>query len=208
MGKLIDLTRKRFGKLTAIERDFSKRKRTMWICECDCGNTITVRSDVLLTGHTQSCGCMQKEITSNIKKTHGMANKRLYNIYNNMIRRCYHEKTTKYADYGGRGIKVCDEWKNDKMTFFKWATSNGYEEHLTIDRINNDGNYEPSNCRWVTMKEQAKNKRTNHLVEYHGKSQSLKQWSEELGIKYCTLVSRIDTLQWDTERAFTQKPKG
>ncbi len=165
--KAIDLTGQRFGKLFVIEQTDSKitpsgQKQRQYVCKCDCGNTVIVRSLSLRKGEAKSCGCLRveqaKENLKTIKPKHGLRFTRLYGIWKNMIQRCYNPKAVHYDRYGGRGIKICNDWKDDPETFYKWAMSNGYTDELTIDRINNDGNYEPSNCRWITMKEQAQNR--------------------------------------------------
>jgi hypothetical protein len=121
-----------------------------------------------------------------------------------MKARCYKPTSARYYTHGARGIKVCDEWLSFEG-FIKWALSNGYQENLTIDRINNDGNYEPSNCRWATPKEQANNRRTNHLLTYKGETHTTKEWSEITGINYCTLIGRINRLGWSTEKTLNKK---
>ena len=121
----------------------------------------------------------------------GRSNSRLYNIWLHMKGRCYRKSDDHYKHYGSRGITVCDEWKNDFKAFYDWSMSNGYSDDLTIDRINNDGNYEPSNCRWVTMKEQCNNRTSNVVLTIDGKSHNIKKWSEITGIKYHTIYARV-----------------
>lgn len=173
MSKRIDLTGQRYGRLVVFERaedhiTESGRKITRWKCICDCGNETIVRHGGLRSGTTTSCGCYHREKVGDINRTHNLSHKsHLYSVWKSIKDRCYREKCKSYKNYGGRGIKVCDEWKNDYKKFYDWAMENGYEEKqtaggvniLSIDRIDNDGNYEPSNCRWATMKMQAKNKR-------------------------------------------------
>jgi hypothetical protein len=125
------------------------------------------------------------------RRTHGLSHTRLDNIYKAMISRCYKPNNRRYKNYGGRGIKVCDEWKNDKTSFFKWALANGYSDTLTIDRINNNGNYEPANCRWATTKEQQNNRSNNHLITHNGETKTIAQWAEFYGKNYKTLYSKI-----------------
>lgn len=158
-----DLTGMRFGYLTVLSKDeslkYKHQTHTTWLCLCDCGNTTIVRGYCLRNGHTQSCGCLGREKRLKSATKHGQSETRLYAIWHAMKQRCFNPNHKNYVDYGGRGIKVCEEWKNDFQAFYDWAMANGYEESLSIDRINNDGNYEPQNCRWVTMKEQCNNRR-------------------------------------------------
>jgi hypothetical protein len=137
---------------------------------------------------------------------HGKNGQRLCNIWYSMIARCEHKNNRGYEGYGGRGIKVCDEW-HDVNVFYKWALSNGYADNLTIDRINNDGNYEPSNCRWVTRKEQANNRRTNVYVEYRGKKYTVDELAETHGINSDVLRARIFNHGWTLERALSMKER-
>lgn len=157
----------RFGKLVVIRcLGSDKWNKRIFLCKCDCGNEKIVSSALLSRGECVSCGCVQKEMRERKKTRNGLTAKRIYPVWYNMKRRCYDENFKQYKDYGGRGITICDEWtgENGLQNFAKWAYANGYDENAlrgkcTIDRINNDGNYEPSNCRWVDMKTQAKNKR-------------------------------------------------
>lgn len=130
---------------------------------------------------------------------------RLYSIYQGMTRRCYYPDNQNYKYYGGKGIVICNEWKTDFSSFKKWALENGYQDNLTIDRINTNGNYEPSNCRWVSMKEQCNNRTSNHLITYKGKTQNLKQWCIELNLNYGIMESRINRYKWSVEKAFETK---
>lgn len=185
-------------------------KRQRWKCRCECGNEVIAIGNAIRKGQTLSCGCyhsdcakqvIKKAIESN--KTHGESTQRLYKIWAGIKVRCYLETDQHYAIYGARGIKVCDEWYNSYEMFRDWALQNGYDEKLTIDRINVSGNYEPSNCRWATTKEQANNRRGNVLITYDGKTQTLQQWAEEIGINPTTLRDRLYKFNYTVEDAFT-----
>lgn len=194
MPKLFDLTGKRFGKWTVIKRSGINSSGTaMWLCECDCGTIRAVRGTILRNGMSESCGCI---------RTHGLSNTRLHRIWSNMKQRCYNKNNDRYNSYGGRGIKVCDEWMHDFMSFYNWSMVHGYKNNLTIDRIDVNKNYEPNNCRWLTNKKQQFNKRGNHLITYKGTTQTITEWSTQLGIKKGTLLARIDKYKWPIEKAF------
>lgn len=186
-----DLTGQRFERLIVIERSgVSGSGKAQWLCKCDCGNETIATTDSLKRSKVTSCGCRHKEIVSTVNTTHGMTNTRLHTIWAGMKNRCTNSKDYNYRNYGARGIKVCNEWSNSFLSFYNWALNNGYSGNLTIDRINNNGNYEPSNCKWSTDKEQSNNKRTNLYITYNGITQTAKQWSEELGINYNTIRTR------------------
>ena len=192
MSKFIDLTGMVFGRLTVIKRvENSKRGESRWLCRCSCGNYKEVQGNNLKSKQVQSCGCIRKEVSSLKNKLHGMTKSRIYRIYQHMKDRCYRVTDKRYQRYGGRGIKICDEWLNSFVEFYNWSIQNGYKENLTIDRIDNNGNYEPKNCRWITHKEQNRNYSRNVLLTYRGETKCIIEWSEELGIKYQTLKYRI-----------------
>lgn len=181
----------RFGRLIAIEIIAEKYKKTKWLCECDCGNKKAIPLDSLLSGKGKSCGCLRKEVTKNRVKTHGLTNTRLHNVWANMKNRCYNNKNKSYVNYGGRGIKVCDEWLSFE-NFYKWSLQNGYDDNLTIDRIENNKKYEPSNCRWSDMETQANNTRKNVFVEIEGIRRTLAQHAKHYKINYYTLHYRYN----------------
>ena len=177
----------------------------LWLCNCDCGNTTVVSANKLIGCKTKSCGCLKKETAKPpVIVKHGMSYSRLYQVWKDMKGRCYRKTSCCYHTHGGRGITVCDEWLSF-VPFRKWALSNGYSDELTLDRIDNNGNYEPSNCRWATMKEQGNNRRTNHVLTHNGETHTMKEWSEITGIKYYTLVARINTLGWSIEKTLNTK---
>lgn len=150
-----DLVGVRFGRLVVISRAENIKRNTRWNCRCDCGNEIVAYGCHLKSGRTKSCGCLNSELASDRFKTHGKTNTRLFCIWQNMHKRCEYQGHKQYKNYGGKGIKVCEEWK-DFVSFFEWSMANGYRDDLTIDRINPSGNYEPSNCQWLTRSENIK----------------------------------------------------
>ena len=205
MSKAIDLTGQRYGRLTVEKRDFARSHGIYWMCRCDCGNRKSVHAGNLRSGSTKSCGCLHDENSKKTKwKTHGESGTKLYRVWQTMRARCYKTYDDRYNNYGGRGIEVCAEWRNSFEPFRDWALANGYREGLTIDRIDVNGNYEPSNCRWITNKEQQNNRTNNLLLTYNGKTQTLTQWAEETGINEMALRSRIKKLKWPVERALTE----
>lgn len=184
-----DLTGEKFGRLTVLERtDNNKHGDVMWLCKCECGKNTVVSNSRLKKGITKSCGCYRAEI----KTKHGMHDTRLNRIWRNLKKRCNNSNHRDYNRYGGRGIKVCAEWQEDFVNFYNWAMANGYNENLTLDRMDNNGNYEPSNCRWTTPKTQNNNKRNNHYVLYNGEKLTIAQVAEKTGLPYTTVLNKIN----------------
>lgn len=189
--KRSNLKGKKFGRLKVDKMIYIKNGHIYWKCKCDCGNDCIVKGYSLKSGNTKSCGCLQKENASKAKYKHRMSKTKLYKRWEDIKKRCYNKNSYNYKNYGGRGIKMCDEWLNDFMNFYSWAMENGYEEKLSIDRINNNGDYEPNNCRWVDIKTQCNNRRSNHLITYKGKTQNVSQWCEELNVSRSMVEFRL-----------------
>lgn len=186
----------KFGKWLVLEETDKKSKSRCKIykCKCDCGNIGYVVGTNLRNGHSKSCGCA--------KVKHKHSRSKLYDIYYKMRHRCYNKHDKNYNNYGGRGIKICDEWLSDFMNFYKWSMNTGYCKTLTIDRIDVNGNYEPNNCRWVDWDTQANNRRNNVYLTYNGKTQTIARWSKELNICYHTLMYRHNKGWSDKECLF------
>ena len=205
MAKFVDLTGMRFGRLKVLRKDgHSGSGKIVWKCLCDCGNQVTVIGSNLRKGTTQSCGCYCRERHT----IHGECESRLYQIWHGMMQRCNSHRSKVYSDYGGRGIMVCEEW-HDFAKFREWAMVNGYDESAeqwkcTLDRRDNDGNYCPENCRWVTYKEQGLNTRANNRITFNGETMTLTEWADKIGIKRSTLCTRLKTYGWPVERALTE----
>lgn len=204
--KLKDLTGMEFGNLVVLHRapDHETpggQRITTWACKCKCGKEIQVLSQNLRKGHTKSCGCMFP--SHNLKHGGCIGNdkSRLYNIWAGMKARCFNKANPRYMYYGQRGIVVCEEWM-EFTTFRDWAMQNGYDDTLTIDRINNNGNYEPGNCRWVVQKVQSNNSRKNKLIEFHGVTHTVSEWADITGIPYKALWYRLHS-GWEIEKSFT-----
>ena len=206
MGRhVIDLTGQRFGRLVVIGRadpPADNQGAARWHCRCDCGDEIDVVGYSLRRENTASCGCLQKELAMVVHTTHGQSRSRLYSIWHSMLSRCENQHNIGYGRYGGRGVTVCKEW-HDFNNFMQWAERTGYQENLTIDRIDVNEGYNPVNCQWATMHEQARNKRNNANITYHGVTRCLSDWAATFGINVVTLWMRIFRDGWDVERAFT-----
>lgn len=200
-----DITGQRFGRLVALRPVGKKRSFVVWLCACDCGNQTTVPSGLLLSKGTKSCGCLLAELRVKRKLTHGLANSPIYNTWIKIKARCLNTNDHAYPDYGGRGITICPEWCNDFRAFYDHVSTLPHfgEKGYSIDRIDNEKGYEASNVHWATLTEQARNKRNNRHYFYQGKSQTLPEWAEELGIPFRILAGRIRKHKWSIERAFS-----
>lgn len=203
-GDRRNLNGMRFGRLFVeseadpiiVNNEKRSRKYYRWNCICDCGNICIVKSCDLLAGKVSSCGCLEKDARHTNHRTHGLSKTRLYHIYTGIKTRCYNENDSHYHSYGGRGIKMCDEWLNDFKAFYDWAMENGYDPNAetgscTIDRIDVDGDYSPCNCRFVSMLEQSYNKTTNRLIEYDGEMMPVSKVANLVGVSEKTIFSRI-----------------
>ena len=195
-----------FVERRAIEHENGFQAK--WECRCDCGNIKIVTGSKLRSGNTSSCGCLQKEtLKKHAEKIakHGMWNTRLYRIWRSMKSRCFNKNNSNYYKYGAKGITVCDEWKSSFEAFCCWSIENGYNDNLTIDRIDAFKGYHPDNCRWATLKQQANNKTNNRILTYKGESHTVSEWADILNINVSTIRNRLYK-RWDTEKILS-KPK-
>lgn len=256
MGKRIDMTGQRFGRLVVLEHVATEPRRGKWLCQCDCGNKKLISRNELMSGHVNSCGCLKmkepmpieigdkchyltliekktkyigvfkcecgnevelilNEVTNGhvhscgcsrnyckgIHREGRLGDFRPYRIYRGILNRCYVPTEPAYKYYGARGVKVCEEWRHNFDEFYKWAISNGYTDNLTIDRIDTDGNYEPSNCRWITQAEQSRNRRMCNKVTHNGKTQTVAEWERELGFRRGFISNRMRVQKLTFEEA-------
>lgn len=192
----------KFGRLTVVSFHHANGYAKYYLCQCDCGKTKIIYKGSIMSGRTYSCGCFRDErIRETVRLPENFA--RLHRILDGMKLRCYNPHSNRFHRYGGRGIKICDEWLNDPDSFCKWALSNGYQKGLTIDRIDNNKDYSPDNCQWIPLKEQMSNQSTNVFVEYNGERHTISQWAEKLGIERTTLHNRLKYYGWSVEKALT-----
>lgn len=185
--KPLELTGQTFGRLTVLGKSKKCRKEPLWLCRCSCGNLCEVTGSNLKRGKQKSCGCLRADNLRSITRKHGMTKTRLFYIWSSMIQRCSNPNNRSYPNYGGRGIKVCEDWTNSFESFSSWAAQSGYDDSLTLDRIDNNLGYFPENCRWASFKAQQNNRRDNIVVEIMGQSKTLSQWGELYGVKSGTI---------------------
>jgi hypothetical protein len=200
--KALDLVGKKFNRLLVVKKAGRKNYKVMWECVCDCGNTTFVNTFYLINSKIRSCGCLHKEQLIERNTTHNQRHTKLYETWKKMRDRCNRPNATQYKDYGGRGIKVCEEWDKSFQAFYDWSYANGYDDNLTIDRIDNNKGYSPDNCRWATYKEQMRNKRTNHIITYKNQPQCISKWCEELNLSYSAVTGRLRR-GWSVEKALS-----
>ena len=208
MDRAENLLNQKFGRLTVIARaenhvQPSGKSYTQWLCRCECGNEVVVRSANLKKGHTKSCGCWQRDKVT----THGLKKTRLYVIWRDIKLRCFNPNANNFKDYGAKGVTMCDEWKNNFKNFYDWAMSNGYNKdakrgECTIDRIDNSKGYCPQNCRWIDNLAQQNNRINNRFLTYNGKKQTVAEWGRELNMPRHALCARLYS-GWSIEKTLT-----
>ena len=186
----------KFGKLTVIKQLETKNGKRMWYCECECGGSTITSTYLLNSGHTKSCGCLAGRKNGIAPKIKGTA---IYSRWQSMKKRCYDKNCVAYKNYGARGIKVCDEWKNDPLKFYEWAINSGFSADLTLDRIDVNGDYCPENCRWSTSKEQNRNKRNNHYINVDGKLVTIAEYAEQHNLNAGSLAYRLNESKFSQE---------
>lgn len=198
-----DITGQRFGRLVAVERipGLNSSGQAVYLCRCDCGTEKEIRAGYLRDGRTKSCGCLSAELSSKRAKTHGLSRHPLFPVWHSMMARCFKPHNHAYKDYGARGITVCERWQS--VEHFIEDASRLWLPGLTLDRIDNDGNYEPGNVRWTDETAQSRNRRSNVYLTFNGKRQTLFEWADDVGIPRRTLWARIRSYGWSVDKALT-----
>ncbi len=206
MSAFQDLTGMVFGRWTVLKYSGNYR----YLCRCECGAEKLIRSDSLKSGQTKSCGCLSAEISRIIHEKYPKESRRLRSIYLSMMYRCYNQRSSRYQRYGGRGIRVCDEWtgENGFDNFCRWSIANGYDPdatsaEMTIDRIDNDGMYCPANCRWTSRTKNIRNRSITAYFTYNGETKAVADWAEIFGVPYTVFYRRVIRLGWTVERAIS-----
>lgn len=203
MGQIIDRSGRQYGLLRVIGfAGINRNAKATWNCECACGNQVVAVGAELGSGHTGSCGCLQKARASEASRKHGLTDTPEHLSWKHMRARCLDPKNKNYDRYGGRGIRICERW-DDFAAFYADMGPRPSSKH-SIDRINNDGNYEPGNCRWATQKEQVSNSTRVRMIECHGRVQSLEAWAQETGLSRDVIRSRVSAYGWSVERALSE----
>lgn len=204
--KSLNLIGKKFNKLIVVDKAPKQSGKTIWKCVCDCGNTTYVMTSNLTCNRTKSCGCLKDEKLVQRSTKHNQRHTNLYEVWKSIKQRCFNVNNKSYKNYGARGITLCEDWKTNFKSFYKWSIDNGYQKGLTIDRIDNNGNYCPENCRWVDRQVQCNNTRCNKIIIFNGESKTLADWCRILNISYSCMSSRLRN-GWSIERAFTTVPR-
>jgi hypothetical protein len=206
MPKTLDITGLTFNYLTALRFSHKNNSSHYWVFICKCGKERVINKTRVVTGYTKSCGCFAVEKAISDSTTHGLSKHPLYRRWNDIIKRCYNPKVKSYINYGERGVIVCDEWKNNFLSFYNWCINNGWKDGLQIDKdINGNGFiYSPQTCCFVTPKTNSNNRRNNKKIEYNGEIKTLIEWSEKFGINNGTLSGRLKR-GWSLEKSFTNK---
>lgn len=204
--KIENLINQKFNKLLVLRRLPNQGKKVMWECKCDCGNLTQVLTSNLKCGRTKSCGCLRISKLVSRSTTHNQRHTKLYEVWKTMKQRCFNPNCDSYKNYGARGITIYSDWKDNFNSFYEWSISNGYQDGLTIDRIDFNGNYEPSNCRWVDRLTQANNTRTNVFIEFNNEVHTIAEWSRIYNIKQSVLSDRLRR-GWSIEKSLTSPIK-
>jgi hypothetical protein len=203
MGKFRDLTGERFGRLLIHNKDgYNKHHQLYWLCECDCGKFKKVLGSLLRNGMTQSCGCLAKESIAKVNFKHGMAKTPIFNIWWAMMQRCNDKNSQAYNRYGGRGINICESWQSFEGFY---ADMGERPEGMSLERVDNNGDYCKENVIWANAKTQANNKRSNVILEHNGKKQTMQQWCDELGLKIATVWARLNIYGYSVDKALTKE---
>lgn len=207
MKRLQDLTGQSFGRWTVIGfHGRSTSGEVLYLCKCACGTERVLRRSSLMSGNSKSCGCLSRDASRARETKHGYSKTRLYHIWGGMIYRCCNPDYHEWEKYGGRGIAVCEQWKNFEA-FRDWALLNGYDDNLTIDRIDNNGNYEPSNCRWATTYQQCNNKRTSKYLSFNGETMTIREFADKFGLVYSCLYARLK-MGWTVRASLLTPSRG
>jgi hypothetical protein len=202
LTRFIDLSGRAFGKLTAIVPvGLNKSRQYVWWCHCECGGNSIANGSNLLRGNTLACGCVRQVDLADRTRKHGMSKTRMFKIWTGVTKRCTNENCSSYNRYGGRGIEMCDRWKESFENFYG-DMKDGYADNLTLEREDPNGNYCKDNCKWATMIEQARNKTNSVFIEYNGQKKSMAEWAELKGVPSGTIGNRIRA-GWSVERSFT-----
>ena len=202
MGKVVDLTGQRFGRLTVIRRSGTgKNRQSQWFCKCDCGADVFALSHNLISGNTKSCGCLRVDMAKEQHTKHGFKHHPLYEVWKNMLSRCYNTMNPSFRYYGGRGVFVCDEWKGDPSCFIGWSVSHGWKPGLQLDRINNSKGYSPGNCHFVTPRDNINNRRCTRYIEGEPASVWFEKQNHHPSVNYKCFCYRFFRRNWDLDRS-------